>query len=81
MFLSDLLLLHFDLIFVFLNHLDPNIDRKIAAHVILAPSCWPSGPGAITAIENDDSDDDFDGNDSEDEHQNGPLSFSDPSVW
>ena len=53
----------------------------MAEHIIYAHRYCPSGLGAITATQNNESDDDFDGNDSVDEHQNGPLSSSELAVW
>ena len=62
------------MIFVFQDHFDQIIDSKIAAHLIHTHRYQPSGSGFITTTKNNDIDDYFDGNDSEDEHQNGPFS-------
>jgi len=52
---------------VVLDQLDPSIDRRIAAHVIRGHMYRPHGPGALNNVV-EESDDDFDGDESDDEH-------------
>ena len=61
--LSDYFLSPFGLLFEVLQYLDSNIDQKIAVHIIHVQMFRPIGPAAITTTQNNDSDNEFDGDD------------------
>jgi len=72
--LPDSLLSRFDLLFVVLDHIDPESDRRIASHVIRGHR-YKSANGRS----GHDSDDDY--NSDDDEDRNDVTNSRTPSMW